>query len=108
MDNFTYIYKILKALERAMDYDEFDISTISHERLNISYQRWEKILIMLYQDGYISGLVCDQSLSDYSTHLIKPIQPVITIRGLEYLSNNAIMKKVANTAKGIKKMIPGL
>lgn len=42
MDNFTVIYKILKALEQAMDYDEFDISRISHTKLDISYQRWKK------------------------------------------------------------------
>ena len=41
MDNFTIIYKILKALEQAMDYDEFDVNKISHTRLNITYQRWE-------------------------------------------------------------------
>ena len=44
MDNFTIIYKILKALEQAMDYDEFDVNKISHTRLNITYQRWEKNL----------------------------------------------------------------
>ena len=57
MDNFTVIYKILKALEQAMDYDEFDISRISHTKLNISYQRWEKIMIMLAKTGYIEGVV---------------------------------------------------
>lgn len=41
MDNFTIIYKILKALEKAMDCEEFDVSAISHERLNVSYQRRE-------------------------------------------------------------------
>ena len=46
MDNFTIIYKILKALEAAMDFEAFDVSKISHERLGISYERWEKILIM--------------------------------------------------------------
>lgn len=45
MDNFTVIYKILKALEQAMDYDEFDVKQISHTRLNISHQRWEKIIV---------------------------------------------------------------
>ena len=38
MDNFTVIYKILKTLEQAMDYDEFDVKQISHTRLNISYK----------------------------------------------------------------------
>ena len=46
MDNFTVIYKILKALEQAMDYDEFDIKQISHTRLNISYP-----LTSLTRDG---------------------------------------------------------
>ena len=32
-DNFKCIYKILKALEKAMDYSEFDISQIDHNKL---------------------------------------------------------------------------
>jgi len=35
VDNFKIIYKILKALETALDYEEFDIDEISHERLKI-------------------------------------------------------------------------
>lgn len=108
MDNFTYIYKILKELERAMDYDELDISRISHERLKISYQRWEKILILLSQSSYITGIVYDQTASEYSPHLVEPVHPSITLRGLEYLNNNALMKKAANLIKGIKDMVPGL
>lgn len=108
MDNFSVIYKILKALEQAMDYDEFDVNKISHTRLNISYQRWEKILIMLAKSGYIEGVIYDQCGGDYSPHLEQPIQPVITLKGLEYLSDNTLMKKAANIAKGIKDMVPGL
>lgn len=108
MDNFTYIYKILRALEKAMDCEEFEISSISHVRLNISYQRWEKIIIMLSQSGYITGINYNQTLSDYSPHLTEPITPIITLRGLEYLNDNTLMKKAANIAKGIKGVIPGL
>lgn len=91
-----------------MDYEEFDITKISAERLNITYTRWEKILIMLVKSGYIEGVVYDQCLSDYSPHLVIPIQPVITLKGLEYLNENSFMKKAANVAKGIKDTIPGL
>lgn len=108
MDNFTVIYKILKALEKAMDYDEFDIAMISCERLNISCQRWEKILIMLAKDGYIEGVVFDQCAGDYSPKLEKPIRPVITLKGLEYLSENTLMKKAANIVRGLKETVPGL
>lgn len=75
MDNFTVIYKILKTLEQAMDYDEFDVKQISHTRLNISYQRWEKILIMLAKSGYIEGILYDQCSGDYCPHIEEPIAP---------------------------------
>lgn len=108
MDNFAIIYKILKALEKAMDYEEFDVSLISHERLDISYSRWEKIMIMLKQSGYIEGIVYDQALCDYSPRIHRPMQPVITLKGLEYLSDNSLMKRAANIVKGIKETVPGL
>lgn len=108
MDNFVIIYKMLKALEKAMDYEEFDIKAISHERLHISYQRWEKILIMLAQSGYVTGVIFDRTMSDYSPHLCEPIHPVLTLKGLEYLSENTLMKKAENFAKGIKEIVPGL
>lgn len=108
MDNFTVIYKILKALEQGMDYEEFDISRISHDKLNISYPRWEKIMIMLVKTGYIEGIVSDQCMGDYSPRIEKPITPVITLKGLEYLNENTFMKKTANALKGIKDVIPGI
>ena len=56
MDNFKIIYKILKALEAALDYEESDIDEISHEKLKITYTRWVNILIMLFENGYITGI----------------------------------------------------
>lgn len=108
MDNFAVIYKILKALEQAMDYDEFDVKQISCTRLNISYQRWEKIMIMLVKSGYIDGVVYDQCSGEYSPHIEEPVTPVITLKGLEYLNDNSLMKKAANVLKGIKETVPGL
>lgn len=106
MDNFKVIYRILKSLEKAMDYDEFDSEQISAERLGISRQRWEKIMIMLAKTGYIEGVMYDQMAADYSPHIEEPIAPVITLRGLEYLSENSLMRKAANIAKGIADVIP--
>ena len=39
MDNFKAVYKILSALEKAMDLPEFDISQISASALGVSEQR---------------------------------------------------------------------
>lgn len=108
MENFKVIYRILKALEQAMDYEEFDVNKISHTKMNISYQRWERIMIMLAKSGYIEGVIYDQCGSEYCPHIEEPIQPVITLKGLEYLEENSLMRKTANVMKGIKDTIPGL
>lgn len=63
---------------------------------------------MLTRSGYVEGVVYDQTCDDYSPHIVLPIRPVITLKGLEYLSDNTAMKKAANIVKGIKDTIPGL
>lgn len=41
-------------------------------------------------------------------HIAEPIAPRITLKGMEYLSENTFMKKAANLVKGIKDTIPGM
>ena len=106
MDNFKIIYKILKVLERAMDYEIFDVDEISHEKLKISEQRWEKIIILLAKEGYIEGITYSQTISDYSPRITKSIKPIITLKGLEYLHENSLMKKTAQLVEGVSKLIP--
>lgn len=108
MDNLRIVYKILKGLEASLDYEITDVGAISAERLGISYPRWEQVLIMLQDAGYIKGIVCTKTMDDDKMHICEPIQPVITLKGLEYLSENALMKKAANLMKGIKDTIPGM
>lgn len=103
MDNFKIIYKILKILEKAMDYDELDKSLISAEVLGISQKRWEAIMTMLQDEGYIEGLASVRSLGMRG---IKLLDVRITLKGLEYLEENSFMKKAANIAKGISDLIP--
>lgn len=61
---------------------------------------------MMQDEGYIKGIVCVQSAGDDKRHIADPIKPVITIKGLEYLAENSMMKKAANLAKGIKDFVP--
>ena len=56
MDNFKLIYKILRYLEKAMDYDEPYMDFISAKALRISEQRWTAIIEMLAENGYIKGI----------------------------------------------------
>lgn len=100
MDNFKIMYKILRELEKNMGNENFSVETISAEKLKVSFEKWEQLLILMQDEGYIKGLVLSKDLSQSFRHIAEPINPQITIRGLEYLANNSMMGK----AKEILKM----
>lgn len=102
MDNFKIIYKILKVLERAMDYDEPDLSLISAEALGISQNKWEALIVMLQEEGYVEGV---HYIKTMGMKGVKLTNLRITLKGLEYLEENSFMKKAANLAKGIADLI---
>ena len=108
MDNFKIIYRILKYLEQHLGEENLDLDKISHEHLGISFLRWECLLRMMQEEGYIKGLVYEQTMSDSSPHVVTPIRPKITIKGLEYLEENKFMKKAENALKAIREIIPGV
>jgi uncharacterized protein involved in tellurium resistance len=103
MDNFKIIYRILRYLEKAMDYDEADIDFISAERLKISEQRWISIMEMLVKEQYIEGIEIKRSVDGEA--VVSVSSPRITLRGLEYLKENSLMQKAARAAKGIADII---
>ena len=105
-DNFTCIYKILRALERSLDYEEFDEEQISPQVLGITKNRWEKYMEMMSDAGYIKGII----ITEYVTgeKIVKVENIAITIKGLEYLTENSIMQRIYKAAKGIKEITPGL
>ena len=99
MDNFRIIYRILRYLEKAMDYDEVDLAPISAEALGLTQQRWIAIMEMMTDEGYVAGIKVQRSLNGSAT--VSCSSPRITLKGLEYLQENSLMQKAANLAKGI-------
>lgn len=108
MDNFKIIYRILKYLEQHLGEENLDFDKISYEQFGISFLRWEALLRMMQEEGYIKGLVYEQTMSDSSPHVVLPINPKITIKGMEYLEENSFMKKAAETIKTVKEIIPSV
>lgn len=104
MNNFTVIYKILKAIENSMDFEEFDPALISPEALGVSKERRDKLLIEMQEEGYISGIVVKKYVRS-PAFIQEPICPNITIKGLEYLTDNSMMKKAADFIKGVADII---
>lgn len=99
MNNFKIMYKILKELERNMGNEQFEIVAISAKQLKISYNLWEQLMIMLSDNGFITGIITTRDLEDKYRHIVEPIQPCITLRGLEYLAENSFMEKAKEALK---------
>ena len=105
MDNFKAVYRILSELEKAMDDNECDISKFDHEQLGVSYNRWIKYIQMMQEAGYIKG--AEIKINLYDDILFDGSEMEITLKGLEYLTENSIMQRIYKAAKGIKDITPG-
>lgn len=92
MDNFRIIFILLSTLEKAMDYPSFDVSQISAKRLGISEERWARYIEMLSDEGYIKGVNIQGFLDGGMGVNVDSIR--ITLKGLEYLEENTIMKQI--------------
>lgn len=105
-DNFKCIYKILKAVEAALDYSSYDFECISHKNLEISKERWNAYIEMLVESGYVTGVRIREYADGEKSIEISRMR--ITLKGLEYLTENSIMQRIYNLAKGVKDITPGL
>lgn len=99
MDNFKVIYKILKELEKSMGNENFQIENISSEKLKIPFEKWEQLLILMQDEGYIKGLVLTNEIGQMYKHIAEPKKPQITLKGLEYLADNSLMSKAKEAFK---------
>lgn len=104
MDNFTIIYKILSALDKAMDYPDFDISQIDANVLKVSEERWGRYMEMLVDNGFVKGVRVFKNICGETQVEDSGIR--ITLKGLEYLTENSMMKRVYKAVKGIKEITP--
>ncbi len=106
MDNFKAVYRILSSLEAQMDQEEVNPDLISPENLGVSKERWDKYMEMMADVGYIKGVRVFQNVAGET--IVKCDRIRITLKGLEYLQENAVMRRIYNAAKGIKEVYPGL
>ena len=101
MEDFRIIYRILKILHDAMDHEVFDRRLLDAEVLGISETKRNRLLDMLSKEGYISGIKPLWADGAEAPTYVYLNAPAITMKGLEYLDDNSLMKKAAAMAKGI-------
>ena len=89
MDSFKAIYKVLQALERSMDLPAFDISELALDAMGVSTERQYRYLEMLQDAGLIKNAELYTN-REGGLCLKHPRKIRITLRGLEYLQENAM------------------
>lgn len=99
MDNFKAVYRILSALKKAMDLPGFDVQQIGHEALGVTHERWFRYMEMMADVGYIKGVEIQRFITGETSVDARDIR--IALKGLEYLQENGIMRKLYKAAKGI-------
>lgn len=100
MDNFKVIYEILRYLEKSMDFEERDTAPITAEALGISQERWLELMVMLSENDYISGVEVKRYVR--ALPQVGNLAGIrITLKGLEYLQENSLMKKAEKLAQGV-------
>lgn len=81
-----------------MDIEEFDKTLLSAESLGLTEPKWCRIMEMLVDNGYISGVSVSNAMD--CPHPREALgRSEITLKGLEYLEENSMMKKSADIAK---------
>lgn len=106
IEDFKIIYAILSTLQTSLDYPKVDVERLSAEHLEINKHRRDHLLEMLIDAGYIKGVQVRRYEDGGYLLMLNDIQ--ITLKGLEYLEENSILRRVQRELKGIKETIPGL
>lgn len=99
MGNFKAVYRILSALKKAMDLPGFDVQQIRQEALGATHERWCRYMEMMADVGYITGVEIQRFITGETSVDARDIR--ITLKGLEYLQENGIMRKLYKAAKGV-------
>ena len=110
MDYMKLLYRILRMASKAMDLDEIPAASEVYlpDVMKASQNEIESMICKAYEEGYITGVHCLE-IDGCVAHKVIMSNSYITptIKGIEYLSNNSTMKKIASAMRGIKEIIPG-
>ena len=106
-DTFKIIYTILKELyEHKKEGTQTPLEDIGPERLCIPVPYWVSIICDLIDEAYISGAKYRKTKTGKALTGLDDIE--ITLKGVEYLQENSMMKKVYSALKEIKDIAAGI
>ena len=106
-DMHVVMYKILAYLYSCMKAGDKPIERhYSHDGdvLCIPYAYWAAIMAELVENGYVKGVVVARTWG--GDVVAKPTEPAITMKGVEFLQENSMMRKALGFLKETKSALP--
>lgn len=107
-DYHVIVYQILAYLYQQLKKGaDVDSSKLTHDSnfLSINKKYWRYIMISLLNEGYIGGIVVEETI-DEVVEIYNLEKCQITLRGIEYLTDNSTMEKAKNFFKDVKDIVP--
>ena len=111
-DYFRVVYRILNTLYEYMKRGLApDTGALNAAALGIEDGYRDQVLANLLDDGYVKGISATSYFggeSESGHTVIENLEGIaITTKGMEYLKDNTMMKRVQQFLKGAKEIIPG-
>lgn len=102
----TYLYACLKQ-GKPVNVDYIKVGSPLF-KANITEDYWRYIIEHMYKQGFVEGVVVDDTIDNAPVFIWKLEQTRITPDGIEYLNENSMMAKVRKYLKEAKDIIPGV
>ena len=101
-DYFVIAYKILKYLYECLKQGKQpDMGVLDADFFSVGSQYWGYIIRNLHEEGYLAGV----AVLDGGFAGIRP-DVEITPKGIQYLEENSMFRKVKETIKDIREIMP--
>ena len=107
MDVFKLIYRILKQIRALELSEEPDLALLSPDALKATEIERDNILLKMQEEGLIAGLAVIEVIDRQQKPFImwQRSMPRVTMKGLEYMEENSMMKKAKNILKGFVEIV---
>lgn len=103
MDDFRIIYRLLKQIRAFELLEEPDWALFAPEVLKTSAMKRDNLALKLLDADYIDGLRLVEGINGMTRRVIlwEYSSPSVTLKGLEYMEENSLMRRAEELAKGI-------
>lgn len=111
MNLLTLLYRILKLASTTAGSEELSPASELYipDVLKANEQEIESVIFQAYKEGYIDGVHAVEIDGLKKPKVLMSDSYIrLTIKGMEYASNNSSVKKIEKALKTVKDFVPGL